>query len=211
MTPNSDSKRPRRLIFIIFSFSLLFLVLLFLGLIFARVFDPKPLGELTFRDELDRRISVDDKYQESLFQLSSSRPFSFRLGASWRAGNPDIGYGLKLGDVNQSVVIAVSPLGYVTIMGQIEDDMAPGDRGVATEDRVHILPWQTWPHVSKTTEGNEIWVDVEDSKLTSVRINRELLWTGSLELERINIEFWAQSFGEPGIVNLDYIELYQNG
>jgi hypothetical protein len=203
MTPKSKNTGTQRIIIVIASIVLLVLVLLIVGLILGGVFDPKPLGELKFRHELERRVKVDDVYQEPLLQIPSSGPFSVRMGASWISGNPDIGYGLKLGNGEHSVVIAVSPLGYVTIM--------ESDRSVAAPaNQVHQLPWQTWPHVSKTDESNEIWVDIEDSNLTMVRINRELLWTGQLPLAESDVDFWAQSFGEPGIVNLEYIELFQD-
>lgn len=191
------------MIVVIASIALLVLVLLFVGLILGGVFDPKPLGELKFRDELDRQVAVDDVYQEPLLQIPSSGPSSVRMGARWISGNPDIGYGLKLGNGERSVVIAVSPLGYVTIM-------EGGKDAANTGNQTHTLPWQAWPHVSKTNEGNEIWVDVEDSNLTTVRINRELLWTGQLPLADSDVEFWAQSFGEPSIVNLEFIEQFQD-
>lgn len=208
MTPDEESHGSSQRVLIGVALALLVITLLAVGIIFAGVFDPKPLGQLSFRHELNRQITVVDEIQEQLVQRASSDEFSVRLSAALSSGNPDIGYGLKIGDSQSSVIVAVSPLGYVTIMERPAQDNTPGMDGQRLDDMEHLLPWQTWPHVANGKTSNEIWVDIKESKLVSVRVNRELLWTGDLPLPGTEIEFWAESFDAPAAIDLHYVELY---
>ena len=64
------------------------------------------------------------------------------------------------------------------------------------------MPWRTWPHVRLEQESNEIWVDVQERKITSVRFNRELLWQGEVAAKGQQVGLWAQSFG--GLTEIDF-------
>lgn len=208
MTQHEKSHGSPQRILIGVALLLLIITLLAIGLISAGVFDPRPLGRLSYRDELNRQVAVVDEHQEQLLERPSSDEFSVRLGAALSSGNSDIGFGLKIGDTLSSIIVAVSPLGYVTIMEHLVPDKALETDSQGFDDPEHLLPWQTWPHVEDGTTSNEIWVDIKDSKLVSVRINRELLWTGALPLDGTDIEFWAESYDAPAVIDLDYIELY---
>jgi hypothetical protein len=208
MTAEEKSHGSSQRLFVGVALALMAITLLAVGLIVLGVFDPKPIGKLSFRRELNRQVTVVDESQEQLVQKPSSDEFSVRFSGGLSSGNPDVGYGLKIGDSQNSVIVAVSPLGYVTIMERLAQDIAPGIDGQRIDEMAYILPWQTWPHVSDGTTGNEIWVDIKESKLVSVRINRELLWTGALPLAGTDIEFWAESYDAPATIDLHYVELY---
>ncbi|MGB3712882.1 MAG: hypothetical protein WA996_00470 [Candidatus Promineifilaceae bacterium] len=208
MTPDEKSNRSSQRLLIGVALSVLVITLLAIGLISAGAFDPKPLGQLAYRVELNRQVAVVDEFQEQLVQRPSSDEFSVRFSAALSSGNSDIGYGLKIGDTQSSIIVGVSPLGYVTIMEHLAQHNAPELDGQRFDETEHILPWQTWPHVAGGTASNEIWVDIMDSKLVSVRMNRELLWTGALPLASTEIGFWAESYDAPAAIDLNYVELY---
>ena len=109
-----------------------------------------------------------------------------------------MGYGLIIGDEKRSLVVAVSPLGYAAIW----------ERGARGDQTLVWLPWQTWPHVATGDASNEIWVDVEpqgDQDKVSVRINRELQWTGQAAARGDQVGLWAASFGDEAGVEFQQL------
>jgi len=196
-----------RKLFIFATSFLLLVALLAIVAISGGLFDPKPQGELISREIIDRQIRIDDEYQRLLSSNPSYAEYSVRLNAAWGSGDQDIGYGLKLGNENEGTIVAVSPLGYVTIMEQ-QENQAPAGIGLEYKEPDHIMPWQTWPHVRQESQTNEIWIDVMDSQMTSVRVNRELLWKGAAPLMGSDAFFWAESYGEPAIVTIGSYELF---
>ncbi len=149
-------------------------------LILSGLFDPKPVGELTATLPLSAQTipaQTQQFYwlQEPLADGSSS----LRLMAAHEDGETDIGYGLALGSEDDYLAVAVSPLGYLSVWRKSGQEMNI------------ILPWQTWPHVGRGLELNEIWLDMDDwgrgdsgglenGRLT-IRINREWLRVGEIE------------------------------
>ena len=113
-------------------------------------------------------------------------------------------YGLNLGDGTEGAFAAVSPLGYASVFTISRD----ADESLHDE---YVFELQPWPHVESGGAVNEIWLDVVDSKLVSVRINRELLWTGEIQYAGENIYFWAEAFGDPGVVKIIDYELFGSG
>jgi hypothetical protein len=208
MTSQHKAPRSARRLLIGTALVLLAAALLAIGLILSGVFDPQPLGPLSLRDELNRSVLVSDEYQLQLLQIPAGDSSSVRLEAALESGSWDIGYGLKIGTPERSIVVAVSPLGYVTIREIPAPERAAANDGQEFGNLRATLPWQTWPHVAEGTLSNEIWVDIKDSKLVSVRINRELLWTGSIPLAGTGLEFWAASYAEPALIQLKYVELF---
>jgi len=196
-----------RKLFIFVTSFLLLVALLAIVAISGGLFDPKPQGELISREDIDRQIRIDDDYQRLLSSNLSYADYSVRLSAAWSSGDQDIGYGLKLGNEDEGTIVAVSPLGYVTIMEQ-QENQAPTGIGLEHKEPNHIMPWQTWPHVRQGNQTNEIWIDVMDSQMTSVRVNRELLWEGAAPLMGSDVFFWAESYGEPAIVTIGSYELF---
>ena len=158
--------------------ALLLLAALIIGvfLVSASVFDPPVNG-----------VTVEERPLPSPTTLSPDRPFlawldgslpvtnyTLRLTAVHKSGEPDVGYGLIIGDEDIAsgdgdiaVTVLVSPLGYVAVrVGETA-----------------VVPWQPWPHVHTGAEPNEIWLNVggvEGNGGVSVRINRELLWAGEV-------------------------------
>ncbi len=163
-----ESNKTRRKIFLIAAVVLLVFAVVLIGLISAGLFDPKPLGGLSSRTELDRQIEVAGEYLEPLYSDLVFEEFTVRMSSASTSGSPDIGYGLRIGDSRKYVIAAVSPLGYVTLMDQQSANGEITSRGVGSKESEQLLPWQNWPHIKGDRESNEIWVDVKNSNLVSV-------------------------------------------
>jgi hypothetical protein len=209
MTTPVESAFAARRFLIYAAITLLIATIILFLLIFAGIFDPKPIGRLSIRDDLERRESVEDTFLTFIPHRASSNDYSIRLTASWIGGNPDIGYGLAIGDGLSNAVVAVSPTGYATITElPLEGDIGDSGRKGNLEPRPEI-PWRTWPHVKIGSSSNEIWLDIEDSEVVAVRINRELLWEGNLPLTGNKIGLWAESYDGPAVIEFYSIELFQ--
>jgi hypothetical protein len=188
---------------------LLLTVVTGIGLISAGVFDPKPIGELAGNRQLSPQL-VAANYQ-TLSWIDEELPpgnYSLRLTAARDSGELDIGYGLAIGEIDNYLVVAVSPLGYVTIWRGVMVNGEPSESSRLPSPEVAILPWQTWPHVKTNEEPNEIWLDIVDGNLESVRINRELLWQEREILQGAQIATWAESFGGPANVEFEELQLF---
>jgi len=174
-------------------------VLLFL-LIGLGLFDPRPLGQQTWTAEpLTLTIPADDRQITWLPEPLSPGRFTIRGKVIHQSGEGDSGAGLVLADEDTAVVIAISPLGYVTIQ----------QTPPITDNRLPIteMPWQPWPHVHTGSEPNEIWLDVVDEQMR-VRINRELLWTGDLPFQPTRAGVYGQSFGDTAVFDFQQITLF---
>lgn len=175
-----------------------------LFLILSGVFDPKPLGELVLERPLFPQIIAPQAPQLNwLEQPIPAGSYTIRLTvAQEESPGTDIGYGLVLGSDDAHVAVAVSPLGMLSVWQT---------NGAETEI---ILPWQTWPHVARNQEPNEIWLDVEDSgevangRLT-IRINREFLWEGEIEPVSGRIGLLGESFGETAVVDFQTLQIFE--
>ncbi|KPK05196.1 MAG: hypothetical protein AMJ56_16285 [Anaerolineae bacterium SG8_19] len=181
---------------------LLLVIVSGIGLISAGVFDPKPLGSAKVEYPLNP-VDIQGNSQELNWienQISLAM-FTVRLTASRLRGEVDIAYGLAIGDKNDYLVVAVSPLGYYSIW-------RGSDLASQTENNQVIESWQTWPHVRTDENDNEIWIDVQNDRITSIRINREILWQEPLPIHSRGIGLWVQSFGEPAVIDFQKIELF---
>jgi hypothetical protein len=177
-------------------------------MIAAGLFDPRPLGPLW--RQLGPHESVASPDEESIHWLHAQLPsdtFSVRVNAFRQSGDLDIGYGLALGQANREIVVAISPVGYLALWrrqcASPVSDQAGEDPALRWE-----IPWRTWPHVRLAEESNEIWVDVVDGHLVQVRINRERLWQGDLELAGRELGLWTASFGDASSVRFESIDLF---
>ena len=133
----------------------------------AGIFDPIPLGDLFESYRLEQEeIVAEEELLTWLIQPAPAGDFSLRLTGAWLAGEQDIGYGLVIGDPERYLVIAVSPLGYLSVWIETLGNGAP-----ATEK---LVSWRTWPHVGLAKDQNEIWIDVQDGTITKVWINRDI-------------------------------------
>ena len=186
-----------------------------IGLISSGVFDPQPHGELASEVALEvQSVEANSQLLTWLDQpLPAGNPFSVRLSSAHDNGETNIGYGLVIGDADGYLVTAVSPLGYVSAWSGSEATRLPEDgesqssQASSTVGQV-ILPWQTWPHVKTGSGPNEIWVDVENGNLTTIRINRELLWQGNLPLEGQLAGLWLESFGGAAEVEFQELQMF---
>lgn len=167
----------------------------------AGIFDPKPLGKLFESHRLERKeIAAEEQLLTWLNQSAPAGDFSLRLTGAWLSGEQDIGYGLVIGDPERYLVLAVSPLGYLSVWIETLGNGAP------TSEK--LVSWRTWPHVGLAKDQNEIWIDVQDGTVTKVWINRELLILDPAELPGRDLGYWLSSYGEPASVNFDSLEVF---
>lgn len=153
-------------------------------LIAAGVFDPKPVGKLqTTLPTTSLTIEEPGQIILWLDEMLPAGDFSVRGTAVYQTGNPDSGIGLALGSKTEAFVVAVSPLGYALVQ----------------QGEAAMMPWQPWPHVPLGAASNEIWIDVRGPELT-VRLNRELLWQGTVSLAARRIGLFGEGFGEETAV-----------
>jgi hypothetical protein len=166
------------------------------------VFDPKPLGPNTINQNLQSLLV--DQNSESTHWLKDIQPednYSIRLRAHKIKGESDIGYGLVLGKPEHKLIFAVSPLGYLSFWRELQEN----DKKF--EER--YIPWRTWPHIHKGTDQNEIWLDIEDGLVTSIRLNRELLNADPVSVPGREIGLWLKTFGDPSEISFDRVEVFQ--
>lgn len=167
----------------------------------AGFFDPKPLGRHISHFTLSSHEIASRSLQIWWLDIPKSKnSMTLRLTAKLQDGELDSGYGIALGGQAASLIVAVSPVGYLSVY---ELNKINGDFEIARQ----FIPWQTWPHVNKKTEQNEIWVDIEGGYATSIRVNRELLWQGNILLPADDIGLYGESFGESA--TFAYIALEQ--
>lgn len=172
-------------------------------LILAGLFAPKPLGAFVGERPLSTLMIPGGTHRiEWLAELLPPAPYSLRLTAAYGEGEMDVGYGLALGVPADHLVVAVSPLGYVSVWRHVEGETAV------------ILPWQPWPHVRPGQGANEIWLDVdeggegrENGRLT-IRINREQLWSGEIRPLSGGIGLAGESFGETFTIDFQTLALW---
>ena len=173
-----------------------------IALIAVGVFDPKPLGPISINRNL--QSLVVDQESESTHWLVDIQPednYSIRLTAHKAKGESDIGYGLILGETEHMLIFAVSPLGYLSFWREVREN----DRKIEEQ----YIPWRTWPHIHTGTDQNEIWLDIEDGLVTSIRINRELLNADPVSVPGREIGLWLKTFGEPSEISFDKVEIFE--
>jgi hypothetical protein len=180
-----------------------------IGLISAGAFDPDIIGTLRNRVEL---AAQDVPAQSGTLQwLDVSTPnedYSLRLRARHSDGETNVGYGLAIGNDDGFVLVALSPLGYLTVRDVSDaNELESGTVSRPPSDERN-LPWQTWPHIRSGEQINEIWIDVNDGAIAGIRINRELLQTRNLPLEGKRIGLWAESFGGSSTIEFLELELF---
>lgn len=178
------------------------------GLISSGLFDPRPIGAETWSLRLAAlSIPMESRQTIWLEQVAAKASHTVRLTAAYGSGELDAAYGLFLGADSDYLAVAVSPTGYAAIWR--------GDDGHSTERmqrQSFIVPWQVWPHVKYETGSNEIWLDVSHdapagNRLT-VRINRELFWSGEIGLLEGGIAYFGESFGDPVEIDFQEIRLF---
>jgi hypothetical protein len=159
-------------------------------------FDPQPTGPQTLDLTLEQTVIATRDEQLAwlgAIEDAARRATTWQLTAAFTGGNPDMGYGLALGDAGRALIVAVSPLGYAAVW----------ERDAMGNTLATHLPWQTWPHVRTGQSANELWVDVvpgDETDQVAVRLNRELLWQGTVAPLGGSAGLWAVSFGDESAV-----------
>lgn len=160
--------------------------LLLILLIASGVFDPKPVGSPQWTIQPGPlTLPTNERAVRWLDQSLPTSDFSLRLDTAHSSGELDVAYGVVI----DNIWVGVSPLGYVTILA----------------GETAVLPLQPWPHV--TAGGNEIWLDRRENQVT-IRINRELLWTGEATYDNRQVGLWGQSWGEMAVIHFPALTLY---
>ncbi|MCB9421774.1 MAG: hypothetical protein H6667_18380 [Ardenticatenaceae bacterium] len=162
-------------------------------LIAAGTFDPKPIGKLQWERPLpSQTIAANSQYIIWLAAAPEGN-YSLCLMTSYQSGESDLLYGLAIGDEEDFWVTAVSPLGYAAVWEQ------------QSALSVEHFAFQPWPHVRP--DENEIWLNVVDGRII-IRLNRELLWQGEVDLDSGQIGLWLESFGETAVVNFPTLQIF---
>ncbi|MBP6470510.1 MAG: hypothetical protein KBE23_06875 [Chloroflexi bacterium] len=175
--------------------ALLLLAALAIGaaLISAGVFDPPVNGVMVGERPLPSptTLSPDRPFLTWLDEPLPTTNYTVRLTAVHKFGEPDVAYGLIIGD---AVTVLVSPLGFVAVrVGETA-----------------VVPWQPWPHVHTGAEPNEIWLNVggvEGHGGVSVRINRELLWAGEVGNMTSQVGLVGENYGEGETAVVQWVKL----
>jgi hypothetical protein len=160
-------------------------------LIAVGTFDPKPVGKLQWERPLTPQTIAAGS--QRIIWLESITPldnYSLRLQTTYQNGETDILYGLVIGDEDDYWVMAISPLGYATAF---------------QPSAFSLQPFAPWPHVHP--DENEIWLDVVNGRVT-IRLNRELYWTGTAAPVQGKIGLWVESFGETAVIDFPTLQLY---
>jgi len=184
--------------------TVILLIILAVGIITisAGFFDPKPIGDLQHTYQLKPMlVDAESTLTHWLDEPMVDGSGTIRLRAAFDEGEMDSSYGLAIGNSQDRIIVALSPVGYLSIQRW-------SDNNGETVETSQILPWQTWPHVRSYKTENEIWVDFEEGFVTSIRINRELLWQEKIPLKTDQIGLVAQSFGEQASFNFLSIQHY---
>ncbi|MCZ2113234.1 MAG: hypothetical protein LC131_05310 [Anaerolineae bacterium] len=207
MYPSATSTRPERVrrALCLSAAALLLAIVATVALIAAKTFDPKPFGRLLRIDQPgtfeqsevgERVIALDAPWSAG----SPPERFTVRLRAAQAGGDPDSGYGLVLGDGDNRLVVAASPLGYVAVREE--------KRG---GQPVYLTPWSTWSHVRPGEEANEIWLNVARNggrATITALVNREYLWQGDVAWPPDRADLWLVAFSEPVAVEFRSLEWF---
>jgi hypothetical protein len=163
-------------------------------LIAAGTFDPKPVGTLQWERPLtNQTIAAGSRKITWLETVTPDDGYSLRLSTVHQAGETDLLFGLVIGGEEDYLVTAVSPLGYAALWEQ------------NSASSLQHSPFQIWPHVRG--DKNEIWLDVVDGRVT-IRINRELYWSGEVGVSQGKIGLWGESFGDTAAVEFPQLQLF---
>ena len=170
-----------------------------LSLILSGAFDPKPIGRPVWAAEPGQITIPAGERKTVWLRPLPQTAFSVRLTAVYQSGSPDSATGLILGSDQQNSRITISPLGYAAVTSPCHP---------VTLSPCHPFPSAPFPHVRSGANPNEIWIDVANGRMT-VRINRELLWSGNVGELQGELGVWGESYGDTAVYHLPQIILYE--
>jgi hypothetical protein len=180
-----------------------------ISLISAGAFDPDING--TLRNTFELASKDVPAHSSALQRLDVATPksdYSLRLRARHSDGETNVGYGLAIGNDDGFVLVALSPLGYLTVLDVSDANELESVTVSRQPSDERNLPWQTWPHIRSGQQSNEIWIDVNEGAITGIRINRELLQTQDFAVDGDQIAIWTESFGEAATIEFQELELF---
>lgn len=166
-------------------------------LIAVGTFDPKPVGELQWERPLPTHTIA--AHSQQIIWLALPTPasnYSLRLTTSHESGETDVLYGLVVGDAENYLATAVSPLGYAAF--SLQSSVS------SLQPSAFSLSYAPWPHVRP--DVNEIWLDGVDGRVT-ISINRELYWSGEAASGG-QVGLWVESFGETAVIAFPSLQFY---
>jgi hypothetical protein len=158
------------------------LVALFLGgLIYAGIFDPIPHPDHFTTESLgNHTIPAFATETHWVKSFTDNQGLIAGISLEHIGGNSDISLGMLWGDDDRYLAIMVTPQGQAWV-----SEFALG------QERVLLLP-QPWVHVG---EFNEILVE-ENAGSTTIWLNREILWQGSLSPFKPQIGWTAVNYSQ---------------
>ncbi len=199
---------------------------LLLVLALGGISDPRSIGELAVRDELDGdagwRLQATDTQDGAQGQIIDGvyrivlsganthaiaqapyplqAPCTIQIAARQIDGPTDAGYGLWWGDSGSGDdhVAAVNGDGYLTIYRSVNGNKEP------------VLEWQVFPRIRPQGQTNTVQVDIDGSQIL-VRVNDEVAasytWASHRPLET---GFYVETLSSGGTtVDFDWLAIWQ--
>ncbi|MCB0034421.1 MAG: hypothetical protein KDE51_10400 [Anaerolineales bacterium] len=160
--------------------------------------DPQPRGRL----QVERPLSLLEvpAHSQQILWLDDSLPaaaYTVILTAALGQGELDSHYGLALGEEAHYLEITISPLGYAAVTE------------VVAGERLAVQIMAPFPHVQGGAAVNEIWVTVDAPTAVTVRLNREILWQGEIEMPTgASAALVGQSHGAAAEVDFQRLQLF---
>lgn len=160
--------------------------------------DPRPHGRL----QVERPLPLLEipAYSQQILWLDGSLPaatYTVILTAAHGQGELDSHYGLALGEEDHYLEITISPLGYAAVTEVVDGT------------RVPVRVMAPFPHVRGGEGTNEIWVTVDAPTAVTVRLNREILWQGEMEmLTGATAALVGQSYGAAAEVDFQRLQVF---
>jgi len=159
-----------------------------ISLISMGVFDPLTVGSEETSIPLNRQLTTSAEQVEWLDAAAAQDSFSVRLVAAYNTGEQDSGYGLAFGSPEDYLVVAISPVGYVTVfqVSSFEFKVSSSEPPISQSPTLHsplstlhsLIPWQPWPHIRPGEQSNEFLLEMVGEQVT-IRLNGEWLWQGT--------------------------------
>lgn len=226
MKPEAIPKWLWRLVLAVLLASILSILLL-LVLALAGISNPKHIGALVVRDELDRNAGwamrpanvpagVTAKVDNGVYRITlphrqthavvvapyqAHAPCTIMLAARQFDGPTDAGYGLWWGDASGGNyhVAAVNGDGYLTVFQLVDG---------GTEA---IMEWQVFPRIHTQGETNTLQVDIDGGQVL-IRVNDEVAATFEWATDRpLEIGFYAETLSAGGtIADLDWLAIWED-
>ena len=183
-----------------------------ISLISMGVFDPPTVGGVEISIPLSRELTTPAEQVEWLDAAATQESFSIGLAATYTHGEQDSGYGLAFGSPEDYLVIAISPVGYVTVfqVSSFEFQVSSSDPPISQSPTPHspLLPWQPWPHIRQGEQRNEFLLEMVGEQMT-IRLNGELLWQGTWRGRGRTPALYITTYNQPVTITFHELTIRQ--